>query len=885
MKSSNLATITIKKQAQAKPLAPEKRKQLAELMPSASFPALLVSQVQSAPSRETKGARTSSPVPAEGITVQQPVNPSDRDHKKINPENSTVSDKPLSSEKIVHRQAPESVKPTNSETLIAGRTFLTTPLRFGINLESRIVGFSAEPGPVPAQPQRVNAFSKFEASSNTQPLEPSLQNLSAPVTVTPQNHSQKSSAGSGQPPTLLETPDVAKSLTQGTVAATPQRVGLPSIGPKASSMNANSAHAHIPAQTFDHKHPTSDAQIEAPLQAKVDPQNPAAVSTPKASAFSKNEVINNSSQHQEAVKVGPKIEFQPSSVLQKEIIPIESAPVTKTQYFSNKQAFSNQRSPVEAFPEKEQSSDKPSQASQNGRIPIEGTPVAKTQDSSNKQTVLKQSAPVEVSTEKLQPQAPKVPGIFASSRLDGAPVQSVQTRGDLAFSVETEKLATIEDTPASPVVLANKIGAASNRDTQKPLPSSQSPRQESIPTLDQSSSAKVTQLPDSPILSSSTKTKSKFSDNPQSSEGTKKTDVPLADSKTNPKQVRQDVVRLLNELPIFIKSNRPSGNSAEKNSLGDQSKPTLASPIENKAANTVGELPPQAQFPLVDPAPLSAKLRRQMRMDKDVQPDRGLIRRFNQIQARTLNHPLKAPDKGSVKPDPVGTPDSPSTDPKAAPKTVHTEEKRTFISPEPKRNKSEEVIPDRAAVERAGGSHQEAQIQSPDEVKAHPAESTTKNNLHPFNDEPFKVIQRLHNFKELADKIQAQAKLLNFGEISEIQIKLVPPQLGLLQIRIESYGAEVKLNITTERPEAAATIADVRQDLSAIMAAQGFMVTQCEIESRAPNYRPTPPPQERQQARDRNDDSPNRQQAGQDENQSNSKRKLDLGYNTFDLVA
>ncbi|MCX6640546.1 MAG: flagellar hook-length control protein FliK [bacterium] len=169
--------------------------------------------------------------------------------------------------------------------------------------------------------------------------------------------------------------------------------------------------------------------------------------------------------------------------------------------------------------------------------------------------------------------------------------------------------------------------------------------------------------------------------------------------------------------------------------------------------------------------------------------------------------------------------------------------------------------------------------------KLQPPEAALKDWLDQMPKDPNGAIHRIQNFKDLAEKIQAQAKLLKIGEVAELRLTLTPPHLGSLLVQIEAEGKDVKLHITTERHEATTALIEVRTELTSIIAAQGYNLTQCEIESRAQQNRWTPQTNEKQNSQSDQDGSRDKEHASPDGKNGEPRRKLDLGYNTFDLVA
>jgi flagellar hook-length control protein FliK len=147
-------------------------------------------------------------------------------------------------------------------------------------------------------------------------------------------------------------------------------------------------------------------------------------------------------------------------------------------------------------------------------------------------------------------------------------------------------------------------------------------------------------------------------------------------------------------------------------------------------------------------------------------------------------------------------------------------------------------------------------------------------------------IARLQEVRELADKIQARARLLD-GSKERWEIKLNPPQLGRISVQLETEGVEMRLIFFTAQDETAQALKEARPELAQLLHEQGYQLTRCDIENHLPSRNPldpqhSTPSQERASREDRHaaEDTPERDASSQKQN-----RPLFLGYNTMDVIA
>ncbi len=147
-------------------------------------------------------------------------------------------------------------------------------------------------------------------------------------------------------------------------------------------------------------------------------------------------------------------------------------------------------------------------------------------------------------------------------------------------------------------------------------------------------------------------------------------------------------------------------------------------------------------------------------------------------------------------------------------------------------------------------------------------------------------IIRLQEVRELADKIQARARLLD-GSKARLEIKLNPPQLGKISVQLETEGDEMRLVFFADQEETAQALKEARPELAQMLNEQGYHLTRCDIENHLP-FRNSPDshhpaPSEGRSSRDEGhtaDDDSEREASSQEEN-----RPLFLGYNTMDVIA
>lgn len=148
-------------------------------------------------------------------------------------------------------------------------------------------------------------------------------------------------------------------------------------------------------------------------------------------------------------------------------------------------------------------------------------------------------------------------------------------------------------------------------------------------------------------------------------------------------------------------------------------------------------------------------------------------------------------------------------------------------------------------------------------------------------------VKNIQNLQALVQKIQAQARLLSRGEVATLQVRLIPPHLGALRVQIEVEGREMHLHFFAERGEAVACLQESRADLSQLMTAQGYSLTQCDVENRSLHQGRWEEMHSQSNVGSENADGGDEsgENASQQEGSTNPHRSLYLGYNTLDLVA
>lgn len=165
---------------------------------------------------------------------------------------------------------------------------------------------------------------------------------------------------------------------------------------------------------------------------------------------------------------------------------------------------------------------------------------------------------------------------------------------------------------------------------------------------------------------------------------------------------------------------------------------------------------------------------------------------------------------------------------------------------------------------------------------AHPAHRTKSTNA----DSSAGKIIRLQEVRELADKIQARARLLD-GSKTRLEIKLNPAHLGRISVQLETEGDEMHLLFFAGQDETAQALKEAKPELVQLLNEQGYHLTRCDIETHLPSWNPPDPhhpaPSEGRAAK-------HERYAAEDETEKESSmqpnyRPLFLGYNTMDVIA
>lgn len=151
-------------------------------------------------------------------------------------------------------------------------------------------------------------------------------------------------------------------------------------------------------------------------------------------------------------------------------------------------------------------------------------------------------------------------------------------------------------------------------------------------------------------------------------------------------------------------------------------------------------------------------------------------------------------------------------------------------------------------------------------------------------------LQYIQSIKDLADKIQARAKLFKQGGETLMEVRLSPPRLGGLRVQIDVQGDEMRLHFTAQREAAIPLLQEVRAELSNIAADQGYSLTRCDVEYQAFPDRWHDAQQTYSANKQNHPQQATGEQSASDEDSmdrqtDNQFHALDLGYNTLDLVA
>lgn len=147
-------------------------------------------------------------------------------------------------------------------------------------------------------------------------------------------------------------------------------------------------------------------------------------------------------------------------------------------------------------------------------------------------------------------------------------------------------------------------------------------------------------------------------------------------------------------------------------------------------------------------------------------------------------------------------------------------------------------------------------------------------------------IARLSNLKQIVEKIQARAQLMRSGERTTLNVHLNPPKLGMVQIKVEVQGDQMRLLFSADRPEAASVLQEARHELQALVNSQGYALVQCEVENRSAQNRWLEfGPDANSGGQNYGRQSQENEDASNPDDQPHQRQMLNYGYNTMELVA
>jgi flagellar hook-length control protein FliK len=148
-------------------------------------------------------------------------------------------------------------------------------------------------------------------------------------------------------------------------------------------------------------------------------------------------------------------------------------------------------------------------------------------------------------------------------------------------------------------------------------------------------------------------------------------------------------------------------------------------------------------------------------------------------------------------------------------------------------------------------------------------------------------IQEIQNLSDIVSRIRTRAQLLNNRGAMTLEAKLNPAHLGPIRVHIDVQGDQMRLAFTADRPEAVAALQHAQTELTSMMSDHGYHLTDCDVDQRSSQQSKW---QETQNASNSNrhafdEETEGESQPDDEETPSSQSRRINLGYNTLDLVA